>query len=94
MAAGRLAVELGILPFDVAYADNAVLVCFRRWLMSMDGIMDDVTREAYRLLDTLSEQRRKIHMGKPSMETRELLGFTEDGKLYIEMTQLHKLLKS
>ena len=46
MAAGRLAVELGILPFDVAYADNAVLVCFRRWLMSMDGIMDDVTREA------------------------------------------------
>ncbi len=94
MAAGRLAVELGILPFDVAYVDNAALVCFRRWLMSMDGIMNDVTREAYRLLDTLSEQRRKIHMGKPSMETRELLGFTEDGKLYIEMTQLHKLLKS
>ncbi|WP_323912950.1 DUF927 domain-containing protein [Aeromonas caviae] len=94
MAAGRLAVELGILPFDVAYADNAVLVCFRRWLMSMEGIMDDVTREAYRLLDTLSEQRRKIHIGKPSMEVRELLGFTEDGKLYVEMTQLQKLLTS
>lgn len=94
MAAGRLGVELGILPFDVAYADNAVLVCFRRWLMSMDGIMDDVTREAYRLLDTLSEQRRKIHIGKPFMEVRELLGFTEDGKLYVEMTQLQKLLTS
>ena len=94
MATGRLAVELGILPFDAVYVDNAVLTCFRRWLMSMDGIMDDVTREAYRLLDALSEQRRKIHMGKPSMETRELWGFTEEGKLYIEMAQLHKLLTS
>ncbi|MCR6741101.1 DUF927 domain-containing protein [Aeromonas dhakensis] len=94
MAAGRLAVELGILPFDVAYVDNAVLVCFRRWIMSMEGIMDDVTREAYRLLDKLSEQRRKIRTGKPSMEVREILGFTEDGKLYVEMTQLQKLLTS
>lgn len=33
-------------------------------------------------------------MGKPSMETRELWGFTEEGKLYIEMAQLHKLLTS
>lgn len=28
------------------------------------------------------------------MEVRELLGFTEDGKLYVEMTQLQKLLTS
>ena len=56
---------------------------------------DDVTREAYRLLDTLSEQRRKIHIGKPSMGSAGAIRFpTEDGKLYVEMTQLQKLLTS
>lgn len=83
MAAGRLAVELGILPFDVAYVDNAALVCFRRWLMSMDGIMDDVTREALQFMGKVAKNQHKLHQGRIALVTRDVWGFTENGRCYI-----------
>ncbi len=83
MAAGRLAVELGILPFDVAYVDNAALVCFRRWLMSMDGIMDDVTREALQFMGKVAKNQHKLHQGRIALVTRDVWGFTEKGRCYI-----------
>ncbi|WP_447828649.1 hypothetical protein [Aeromonas hydrophila] len=83
MAAGRLAVELGILPFDVAYVDNAALVCFRRWIMSMDGIMDDVTREALQFMGKVAKNQHKLHQGRIALVTRDVWGFTENGRCYI-----------
>ena len=91
MAAGRLAVELGILPFDVAYADNAVLVCFRRWLMSMEGIMDDVTREALQFMGKVAKNQHKLHQGRIALVTKEFWGFTENGRCYIRKADFDDL---
>ncbi|MFW2329496.1 MULTISPECIES: DUF927 domain-containing protein [Aeromonas] len=91
MAAGRLAVELGILPFDVAYADNAVLVCFRRWLMSMEGIMDDVTRGALQVMGKVAKNQHKLHQGRIALVTKEFWGFTENGRCYIRKADFDDL---
>lgn len=91
MAAGRLAVELGILPFDVAYVDNAALVCFRRWLMSMGGIMDDVTREALQFMGKVAKNQHKLNQGRIAHVTREYWGFTENGRCYIRKAILDDL---
>ncbi|MFQ2115563.1 DUF927 domain-containing protein [Aeromonas hydrophila] len=94
MAAGRLAVELGILPFDVAYADNAALVCFRRWLMSMGGIMDDVTREALQFMGKVAKNQHKLNQGRIAHVTREYWGFTENGRCYIRKADFDDLVVS
>jgi hypothetical protein len=89
-----LAVELGILPFDVAYADNAALVCFRRWLMSMGGIMDDVTREALQFMGKVAKNQHKLNQGRIAHVTREFWGFTENGRCYIRKADFDDLVVS
>lgn len=94
LATGLYGIELGVLPYTENEVEAAVLEGANRWVASLEEQLDDVTRAATQFKNTVALQRHKIHLGKPAVVTRELLGFIEGERCYIFKEQFDKLVPS
>lgn len=94
LATGLYGVELGVLPYTENEVEAAVLECANRWVASLEDQLDDVARAAFQFKNTVALQRQKLNPGRPSVITRELLGFIEGERCYIFKEQFEKLVLS
>lgn len=94
LATGLYGIELGVLPYTENEVEAAVLEGANRWVASLEDQLDDVTRAATQFMNTVALQRHKIHLGKPAVVTRELLGFIEGERCYIFKEQFDKQVPS
>ncbi|WP_323909857.1 DUF927 domain-containing protein [Aeromonas caviae] len=94
LTTGLYGIELGVLPYTENEVEAAVLEGANRWVASLEEQLDDVTRAATQFKNTVALQRHKIHLGKPAVVTRELLGFIEGERCYIFKEQFDKLVPS